>query len=82
MWEQQHEYYVHMGSKKQGITWGTKLCQKLIEATHLLWSKRNSFEHDRKLHELIEVEDIRLKGAIKSIWERNHRTLKIRQVPI
>ena len=55
----------HGVKKKQGITWGTKLYEKLIEATHLLWTKHNSFEDDRKLHRLIEVEDIHLKTAIK-----------------
>ena len=59
----QHDYYVHMGTKKQSITWGTNPYNKLIEATHSLWTKRNSFDHDRQIHGLREVEDIRLKSA-------------------
>ena len=55
--------YAHKG-QKQDITTGIKLFEKLIEAKHLLWTKLNSFEHSRKLHGLIEVEDIRLKTAI------------------
>ena len=54
-----------MGSRKQGITWGTKLREKLIEATHLLWTKLNLFEHDRQLHGLRKVTDIRLKTSVK-----------------
>ena len=65
-----------MGSKKQGITWGTKLCEKLIEATHPLWTKRNYFEHNRKLHGLIEVENIRLKTAIKIDMRKEPQDLK------
>ena len=33
---------------------------------YLLWTKRNSFEHDRKLHGLQEGEDILLKTAIRN----------------
>ena len=65
MWQKQHDYYVHIGSRNQGITWGTNLCDKLIEATHSLWTKWNSFKHDRQVHGLREVEDRRLKAAIK-----------------
>ena len=61
--------------KKQGIIWGMKLCKKLIEASHYVWTKRDTFEHDRKLHRLIEVGDIRLKTAIKEQYEkRNYRS--------
>ena len=52
--------------QKKGITWGTKLCKKFIEATHLLWTKRNSFKHDRQIHDIQEVEDIRLKTALRN----------------
>ena len=66
MWQKQHDNQVDLGSKKQGITLGTIfLCDKLIEVTHSLWTKRNSFKHDRKLHELRELEDSILKSAIK-----------------
>ena len=41
--------------------------QKLIDATHSLWTKRNSFEHDKLIHRLREVEDTRLKTAIERI---------------
>ena len=54
------------GVKKEGIILETTLCEKLIEATHLLWIKQNSFEHDRKLHGLREVEDIQLKTPIRN----------------
>ena len=47
------------------MAWGTNLCNKLIEVTHSLWTKYNYFEHDRQIHGLREVEDIRLKSAIK-----------------
>ena len=66
-----------MGSKKQSITWGTKLCEKLIEASHSLWTKRNTFEHDRKLHGLIEMEDIRLKTAVKAQYLKGITGLRI-----
>ena len=52
MWQKQHKYYVYIRSSKQGIMRDTKLCEKLIEGTHSLWMKRNSFEHDRKLYGL------------------------------
>ena len=58
MWQNKYKYYVYIRSRKLGITWGTKLCEKLIEATHSLWIKQNSFEHDRRLHGLREVKDI------------------------
>ena len=58
IWQKQHKYYVYIKSRKQGITWGTKLREKLIEATHSLWLKQNLFEYNRKLHGLQEVEDI------------------------
>ena len=77
MWQQQHEYYIYMGSKKQGITWGTKLCKKLIEASHSMWTKRNTFEHDRKLHGLIEVEDVRLKTAVKAQYLKGITGIRI-----
>ena len=76
MWQQQHDYHLHIGSRKQGITWGTKLYKKLIETSHSLWNKRNTFEHDRKLHGLIEVEDIRLKRVIKVQYEKGIAGLK------
>ena len=76
MWQQQHEYYLYLGSRKQGYSWGTKLCEKLIDASHSLWNKRNTFEHDRKLHGLIEVEDIRLKKAIKEQFSLGKTNLK------
>ena len=77
MWQQQHEYYVHMGSQKQGITWGIKLRKKIIEASHSLLTKRNTFEHDINLHGLIEVEDIRLKTAIKEQYNKGITGLRI-----
>ena len=65
-----------MGSRKQGITWGTKLCEKIIEATHSLWTKHNSFEYNRKLHGLIEFENICLITAIKNQYEKEITGLK------
>ena len=62
--------------KKQGIKWSTQLCEKLIEPTHLMWTKRNSFEHNRNLHRLIEVEDIHLKTAIINQYEKGIIGLK------
>ena len=41
------------------------MCEKLIDATHSLWRKRNSFEHDRETHGLREIEDVRLEEAVK-----------------
>ena len=28
IWQKQHKYYVYIKSRKQGITWGLKLCEK------------------------------------------------------
>ena len=58
MWQKQHTYYVYIRLRKQGITLCTKLCKKIIEATHLLWIECNSLKHNRRLHGLQEVEDI------------------------
>ena len=41
--------------------------QKMIEATHLLWTNRNVVEHYRQIYGLREVGDARLKMAIKTI---------------
>ena len=76
LWHQQHKYYLHIGSRKQGLSWGTKLCKKLIDASNSLWNKRNTFEHDRKLHGIIEVEDIRLKREIKAQYRLGITSLK------
>ena len=67
---------MYIGSRKQGIKWGTKLCEKLIKTIHLLWKKRNSFEHDRKIHGLKEVEDIQLKTAIRGKYKLGTARLK------
>ena len=76
LWQQQHKYYLHLGLRKQGLSWGTKLCRKLIDASHSLLNKRNTFEHDRKLHGLIKVEDICLKRAIKEQYRLGKTDLK------
>ena len=76
LWQQQHEYYLYLGSRKQGLSWCTKLFEKLIYASHSLWNKRNTYEQDRKLHGLIEVEDILLKRAIKEHYRLGKRDLK------
>ena len=46
---------------------GNKCMQKMIEATHLLWTNRNVVEHYRQIYGLREVGDARLKMAIKTI---------------
>ena len=61
----QQVYYTQINSRKQGMTWAKKLCGKLIDATHALWRKRNSYEHDRTSHGLREIEDVRLEEAVK-----------------
>ena len=61
----QQIYYTQIGSRKQGMSWVKKLCGKLIDATHALWRKRNSYEHDRTIHGLREIEDVRLEEAVK-----------------
>ena len=66
-----------MGPRKQGITQETKLCETLIEATHLLWTKGIFFEHDRKLYGLQEVENIQLKTAIRNQYKLSTSGLKI-----
>ena len=48
----QQDYYMQIGSQKQCMTWAKKLCEKLIDATHALWRKRNSFEHEITIHGL------------------------------
>ena len=58
---------------KKCITWSTILCKKLIEATHSLWTQRNSFENDRQLHVLRGVKDIILKTAVKNIYGETYR---------
>ena len=50
---------------KKGTTWATILCGKLIDITNLIWTIRKSFEHDKKLHGIWEIEDIQLKAAVK-----------------
>ncbi len=52
------------------------MCKKLIDTSLSLWNKRNTFEHDRKLHGLIEVEYIRLKRAIKEQYRLEITNLK------
>ena len=61
----QQSYYTQIGSWKKGSTWVRKLCEKLIDATHALWRKQNSFEHDREAHGLREIEDVRLEESVK-----------------
>ena len=61
----QQSYYTQIGSWKKRSTWARKLCEKLIDATHALWRKRNSFEHDREVHGLRDIEDVRLEEAVK-----------------
>ncbi len=43
----QQDYYLLKGSRSTGATWLRKLCDKLMNATHSLWTKRNSFEHEK-----------------------------------
>ena len=61
----QQDYYLLKGSRVTGATWLRKLCDKLINATHSLWTKRNSFEHEKHKHGLRELEDVRLEEAVK-----------------
>ena len=61
----QQDYYTEKGSRRTGASWVKKLCNKLINATHSLWTKRNSFEHDKQQHGLLEIEDLRLDTAIR-----------------
>ena len=63
--ELQQAYYTQLRSWKKGRTWARKLCEKLMDATHALWIKRNYFEHDRGAHWLREIEDIRLEEAVR-----------------
>ena len=64
------------GSKKQGITWGTDLFNKLIETTHSLQTKRISFGHNRKIYGLRKMKDIRLKAAKKKHFRLGIKGLK------
>ena len=61
----QQSYYTQIGSLRKGSTWARQLCEKLMDATHSLWRKRNSFEHDRMTHGMRELEDVRLEDAVK-----------------
>ena len=65
-----------MGSRKKDITWGTNLYEKLIEGINSLWTKQNLFEHDRKLHEVWEAEDIRLKTSIGNSYKLGKTALE------
>ena len=61
----QQGFYDHVGSRKTGKKWARSLCDKLIIATHNIWTKRNSIEHDRSNHGLQEVEELRLEKQVR-----------------
>ena len=62
----QQGYYEHIGSKQTGVKLGETLCDKLITATHLLWNKRNSIEHNKTHHGIQDLEDLSLEKEIRS----------------
>ena len=59
LYKYQQDHYIHLGSRRKGKTWAKQLCEKLIQATHSLWLKRNLFEHNRTSHGLKKIEDVR-----------------------
>ena len=61
----QQDYYTQKGCRRTGAKWSRNLCERLINATHALWNKRNSFEHDKRQHGLREIDDLRLEEAVK-----------------
>ena len=65
LYKYQQDHYIHLGSRRKGKTWAKQLCEKLIQATHSLWLKRNLFEHKRTSHGLKEIEDVRLEQAVE-----------------
>ena len=55
--------------------WARSLCDKLITATHNIWTKRNSIEHDRTNHGLHEVEELRLEKQVRLQYRMGMRNL-------
>ena len=74
----QHRYYIEQGLRRQGKSWGIKLVTLLVKATISVWNKRNFMEHNRVVHGLSEVENIRLSREVNKQLRLGYAGIKQR----